>query len=114
MSTIPFSLPDINLGLTEINGKIYLDEEFVVIDVETSLLGEFSQDQQIVKIEPNAIDEIRLDRGMIKDKLCIRPKKRELLKVMPGTHTAELAMSIWRKYRDRAEQLVADVEARIG
>ncbi|MFQ5568611.1 MAG: hypothetical protein ACE5G0_02985 [Rhodothermales bacterium] len=110
MSTIPFQVEDV--GLTEIHGELYLDHEFLVFVVETALLGEFRKAQQVIKIEPRAVQEIRLDQGIIKDKLCIRPKKRELLQVMPGRFKAEVVLKIWVKHRKAAEALVEKVRER--
>ena len=112
MSSIPFQLPDIHGGFTEIKGLLYLDEEFLVLEIETALIGEFNKKQQVIKVEPAALADIRLERGVIKDRLCIRPKRRELLEVTPGKYLGELQLKLWRKYRERAEQLVAQVQER--
>lgn len=110
MNSIPFRLPDV--GLREISGVVYLDQEFLVLEVEDALLGEVDREEQTVKVEPSAVQEIRLDRSVLGDKLCIRPKKRDLLRVMPGTYTDELCLKLRKKYRERAEQLVDDVRRR--
>lgn len=109
MPTIPFQLPDIHYGLTEIKGTVYLDEEFLVLEVQTALFGEFEQEYQIIKIEPRALRDIRLERGLFKDRLRLWPKKDTLLNVMPGEHRVELKLKIWNRYRDEAEALVEQV-----
>jgi len=112
MTSIPFQLPDINLGLTEISGMVYLEEEFLVFEVETALLGEFGEEEQVIKVEPSALETIRLEHGVFRDRLCIRPKKREFLRVMPGTYKEELKLKVWRKYRAAVEQLVDEIRRR--
>ena len=112
MRPIPFQLPDLHGGLTEIKGNLYLDDEFLVFDLETALLGEFDKEHQVIKIEPRALAEIRLDPGVFRDRLCVRPKKRDLLTAMPGTYGTELVLKIWTRHRARAEHLVADVRRR--
>ena len=114
MHPIPFQLPDLNSGFTEVKGVLYLDDEFLVFRVETALLGEFDKEHQVIKIEPRALDEIRLEPGIFRDRLCVRPKKRELLTAMPGTYETELVLKIWNRHRARAEHLVADVRRRRG
>ncbi len=113
-SSIPFRLPDTNLGITENKGRLYLDEEFLVFEVSSSLSGLTNKKQQTVKIEPGALEEIRLDRGLFKDRLLIRPKNRELFRVMPGMYQDKdtLTMTIWKKYRADAEHLVDEVQRR--
>jgi len=112
MSGIPFQLPDI--GLREINGTIYLDDEFLVFEVEDAFIGEFDKEHMVIKVEPAALTDIRLDRGIIRDRLYIRPKKRDLLTVMPGTYSEALPLTMWNTQRRRAEQLVAAVRRRMG
>ena len=109
MSSIPFTLPDIDGGLTEIKGIIHLDDEFIVINFETAFLGEFGKKQKTVKIEPAAISEIRLDQGVFKDVICIRPKKTALLDAIPGSHLGELRLKVWRKRRSAASHFVQSV-----
>lgn len=111
MRSIPFTLPDD--GFTEVNGTIYLDAEFLVFEVVTALLGEFDKEHQVIKIEPSALEYIYLDEGIFRDKLVIRPKKRDLLTAMPGTYVEALTLKIWNKHRTQAEQLVTDVLQRI-
>lgn len=110
MSGIPFQLPDI--GLREINGTVYLDDEFLVFEVEDAFIGEFDKEHMVIKVEPAALADIRLDRGIIRDRLYIRPKKRDLLTVMPGTYGEALPLKMWNTQRPRAERLVEAVRRR--
>lgn len=112
MNSIPFQLPDI--GLREISGTLSLDDEFLIFDVEDALVGEFDKDQFVIKIEPRALDAIRLARGIVRDRICVRPKKRDLLAVMPGEYAQELQLKVWRTHRRAAEKLVEAVRRRMG
>ncbi len=113
-SSIPFQLPDTNLGLTENKGRLYLDEEFLVFEVSSGLSGGFKKKQQKIKIEPGALEAIRLDRGVFKDRLIVSPKSRELFRAMPRMYKDKdtLTMTIWKKYRADAEHLVDEVRRR--
>lgn len=108
MPGIPFTLPD--MGLREISGTIHLLDGMLVFDVVDALAGGFDKDHQVIKVAPSAIDEITLDRRLVRDRLFIRPKKDDLLKAMPGTHGVELPLRIWRNHRARVERLLEDVE----
>jgi len=110
MNEIPFQLPDI--GLREIHGTITLDDEFLVFRVEESLVGEFDKEQFTVKIEPAALADIRLDRGIVRDRICVRPKTRDLLAVIPGEYAEELQLKVWVTRRADAERLVHAVRRR--
>ena len=110
MNSIPFELPDI--GLREISGTLSLDSEFLVFHVEDALIGEFDKDHFTIQVEPRALANIRLDRGIVRDRICIRPKKRDLLAVMPGQYAEELQLKVWRIHREQAERLVSAVQRR--
>lgn len=110
MNSIPFKLPDV--GLYEIEGYLYFEEDFLVFDVEKSLFGEFEADEQTIKVEPSAIEEMEFKKGVFKDKLCIRPKKHDLLKAMPGSFKEELKLSLSRKQRDKVYQLIDEFNRR--
>lgn len=110
MNGIPFQLPDI--GLREIHGTVYLDDEFLVFEVEDAFIGEFDKEHMVIKVEPAALSDIRLDRGIIRDRLYIQPKKRDLLTVMPGTYSQALPLKVWNTQRRRAERLVEAVRRR--
>lgn len=110
---LPVHLPDLHGGLTELKGVLYLEDEFLVLEIDTLLLGEFSQEEQVIKIEPAALADVRLDRGLVRDRLCLRPKKRTLLEAVPGKHRGgEVQLRVWRTRRAQAEQLVEQVRRR--
>ena len=94
MGSVSFQLPDI--GLRELHGTLSLDAEFLVFEVEDALVGEFDAERYVVKIEPKALADIRLEEGIIRDQICVRPKKRDLLAVMPGRYAEELPLTISR------------------
>lgn len=110
MPGIPFHLPD--EGLREISGKIFLDDEYLILEVQDALMGEFDKEHQVIKVDPAALDEIHLERGVVRDRLFIRPRKNDLLEAMPGKHGVELPLKIWRKHRRRLEDLVDEVKRR--
>lgn len=113
MSRIPFSLPELHHGTTEVRGVLYLEDEFLVFEIETSLFGEFNKEQKLIKIEPKALQAIRFETGIFKDRICIRPKKADLLEALPGTFLREVALKVWRQHRRNAEQLVETIQWRI-
>lgn len=110
MDCIPFTLPDINFGLTEIKGFLYLEAEFLTFEVETAFLGDFDKEEQIIKIEPAALEAVFLEPGWLQDQLHIRPKKRNLLEALPGDYALEVPLKIWRKHRRKTQRLVGAVE----
>lgn len=113
VNSIPFQLPDANWGMTEIKGLLYLDEEFLVFDVRTGVSGGAKKKRHVIKIEPRALKAIRLDQGVMRDHLAVKPKERDLFRAMPGMYKGkdELTMKIHPRYRADAEHLVDEVRA---
>lgn len=108
MIRIPFTLPDV--GLREIRGLVYLDEGFLVLRMQNALLGVLDTEQDTFKIEPRALAEIRIRRGLLRDRLVIAPKRMELLDLVPGEHLSSVELRVWRKYRPELQRLVAACE----
>ena len=114
--TIPaldFTLPDIHGGFTEIEGAVYLDDEFLVLDMAVSTLGGIRKKSRVIKIEPRALYSITMKRGLVKDRICLRPKKEDLLAAVPGEHRGEVQLRIWRIHRLDTKRLIKEVRRRM-
>ena len=109
LDSVPFKLEDTNMGLTENSGLLYMDEEFLVFDMQSGLKGVTRPERHQVKIDPKAISSIRLKHGTTKDILLIKPKKTKLLQVIPGDHKHEVKLKIKKKHRMAAERIVQRV-----
>ncbi len=107
MPLIPFKLPDD--GFTELKGTVRADDEFVILHIETSLMGEFNKKQRVVKIEHKALEDAYLKKGLIRDRICLVPKGEELFKAIPGTHIGELVLKTSRKNRADAYDLIETI-----
>jgi hypothetical protein len=112
MRPIPFELPD--TGLREITGKLYVEEPYLVFEVTDGLLGAFDKENQVIKIEIDALDEIHFKKGIVKDKLYIRSKKRDLLDAMPGKYDGVLMLKIWKTHRPAAEEIRGLLQAHLS
>lgn len=104
---IPFKLPDD--GLHEIEGFVYLADGLLVLDVKRAFLGIGDGDRKIIKVAPTALDDVVLERGLVRDKLRVCPRRLDLLEAVPGTHPREVVLRIGRKHRPWAEDLVDEL-----
>lgn len=108
-SRILFRAADV--GLREIKGALYLeDDEFLVIDIENALVGEFDTKRQLIKVAPRALKEVRLEERRFRDRLYVRPNGPDLLEAMPGSHVVELELKIHPKYREHVDRLLYDLD----
>ena len=109
MNRIAFTLPNVGImELHEVEGIIWLEDGFLVIQVKRKLLGMMEDEPEMVKIEPSALRDIYLKRRMFKDRLVLVPKKRDLLDSLPGKHVSDVRLRIWRSKRGQVEQLIRD------
>jgi hypothetical protein len=99
--------------LTEIKGAVYLDTEFLVLDMEVASWGGLQKKDRIIKIEPKALDFVSFRRGLVKDQICLRPKSETFLNAVPGNHRGEVQLRIWRKYRLDGKLLVQELRRRM-
>ena len=110
MDSIPFQLASTAMGAKEHSGLLYLDDEFLVFEVQSGISGLSKNDEQIIKIEPSALVTIMVEQGLVKDTLYVQPKKETLLAVMPGSNKEVLKLSIAKRYRAATEDLVQRLE----
>lgn len=109
MNRLEFTLPDV--GLREIGGLVWVEDGFVVIQLSNKLIGLVDEEKDIIKIEPTALRDIRIQKRPFKDRLILAPKRRDLLDAIPGKHANDVRLRIWRTKRSKTEQLIIDVKA---
>lgn len=109
MNRISFTLPDV--GLREIKGLAYVEDDYLVLRVENALLGLIDQEAEVVKIEPSALQSVEHRRGIFRDRLVLRPKQPTLLDVIPGDHVTSVELRVPRKERPILEALLDEYAA---
>ncbi len=109
MNRITFTLPDV--GLREIRGMVYVADGFLVLKIQNALLGMLDTEKEIVRIEPGALEDLRIKRGLFVDRLVLQPRRMDLLDLIPGEHRVAVQLRVWRKYRRELERLIEEFEA---
>ena len=109
MNRIAFTLPD--NGLREIEGLVWIEDGFLMIEVKNKLLGLIDEDTNLIKIEPGALGDVYIKRRPFKDRMVLVPRKRELLDAMPGKHVNEVSLKIWNRRRSQVLEMVAELRA---
>jgi len=109
MNRIKFTLASVGLlELMEVEGIVWIEDGFLVLEIKQSLAGLVDTDNEVVKIEPSALNDIFIQRRWFKDRLVLVPKKRELLDVIPGKHVNDVRLRIWRTKRSEVENLIEE------
>ncbi len=106
-SSVPFKLSSTDMGFTEHEGLLYLENEFLVFDLQSGIAGGQKEDRHVIKVEPAALQDIEIKAGAVYDNLLIWPKKEKLLLAIPGNHKdGQIKLSVKRKHREALEKIV--------
>jgi hypothetical protein len=106
MNRVPFSLPDV--GFREIRGLAFVDDEFLVLKIEDSFAGFADKNTHVIKMLPSALEDVSVRRGLASDRMIIRPKRSELLDIVPGQHASALELKVKKKHAADLERVLAD------
>jgi hypothetical protein len=114
MISVPFEISEVHAGFSEARGIMRLEDDFLVFQVQVVTMGLFKRSPETIKIEFGAIDEVRLEKRLVSDRVYIRPRRLRFLEVMPGKHAMEVRLKVKRKHRTRALLLVDSIRRRKG
>ena len=106
MRSVPFQISEVHGGLTEGHGVAYVEDEYLVLEVQTALLGLFKRDAETYHIDLTDLDTVRYRRGLWKDKLRLRTRPLDALDGVPGVQKGELCLHIARRHRDELDVLL--------
>jgi len=109
MNRIEFTLPEV--GLREVEGFVWIEDGYLVLEVTDKLLGLVDSDTNLIKIEPNALTDLHIKYRPFKDSLVLSPKKIDLLEAVPGKHASSVQLKIWKTKRKQVMELVAEFKA---
>jgi hypothetical protein len=107
--SLPITISEVHGGFSEAAGTLRLTDEYLIIQVQVTVMGMVKQKPLTVKIAPEALHSANYRRRPFKDRITLRPWKTSLLEAVPGKHEGEVELRVKRAYRDEAEGLVADI-----
>jgi hypothetical protein len=110
---VPFQIPELNTGFREVRGVMYLEPEMFVLDVESGIPGGFKRDRHTVKLATHAIATIESKRGVIYDRISVRPVDQSHFDRLPWPIVGKLTLRIARKHRREADSIVRLVRMRM-
>jgi hypothetical protein len=110
--TVPFTIQNVFQGFAETEGILSVDDtdlklEFVTAD---SLLGLLKSDVHEVRLPLNGIEEIAFRKGLFGCSLVIRVAEMRRASDVPNFKRGEILLSIAKKHRSAAAELVASVQ----
>jgi hypothetical protein len=106
MLSVPFQIREVHGGLTEGHGVAYVDDEFLVLEVQTAFLGLFKKEPQTYRIDLTDLESVRYKKGLWKDKLRLRTLPLDVLDAVPGVQRGELCLLFARKDRAALDVLL--------
>ena len=106
--TLPFSVPDLFVGLAEGTGLAKATPEELTLEfvIKDSVVNVFKSGMKEIHIPRAEIDAVRLKRGWFGAKVLIRVKSLKWLAELPGCENGEVTLHIARKDREQAGDFV--------
>ena len=89
---------------------VHVEDGFLVLAVEDAFLGMADTQKRTVKIAPEALTDLSIKRGLVRDRLVIEPKGAALLETVPGKHRTAVNLRVSRRQRRDLEALVDEFE----
>lgn len=113
MNSVPFSL-DIFGGLGRCEGILRDEGSYLAVEFQNAdaLAGIIKSDVKVIRVALRDLQSVTLTKGWLGMgfagvKIILNAGKMETLKDIPGMVQGKVALSISRKNREAAEQLVA-------
>jgi hypothetical protein len=106
MRSVPFTISEVHGGLTEGHGVAYIEDEYLVLEVQTAFLGLFKRDPEVYRIDLTDLESVRHKRGLRKDRLRLRTHTLDVLDPVPGVSKGELCLLVHRKDREALDVLL--------
>ncbi len=99
MTSVPFMTNEAHGGLTMVRGTFGVDDEDVVFEVQTSLLGLFKRAPHTYRFDLTDLEEVHHRRGLLRDTLCIRTQPMDRATQVPGSKDGTLTLRVKRQHR---------------
>ncbi|HLT46439.1 MAG TPA: hypothetical protein VK002_04355 [Rubricoccaceae bacterium] len=106
MLSVPFEIGEVHGGFSEAHGVAYVEDEYLVLEVQTAFLGMFKKDPRTYWIDLTDLESVRYKRGLRKDRLTLRASTLDVLDAVPGVQKGELRLLVRRKDRGALDVLL--------
>lgn len=105
--TVPFTIPDVNLGLTEVKGLLKVTGEEITLEFESkdAFVGMIKSDLKEVRISFDDIERVEWKKGFFSSKMSIFGKSMRVVSEIPGADHGKITLKFRRRDRDRAADI---------
>ncbi len=97
--SVPFKITEIHGGISEAHGSAYVDDEALVLELQTTVLSMFKQAPKQFRIELTDLESVEHKRGLFGDKVTLRTRPFDLIAGIPGVAEGKLCLRMKRKDR---------------
>jgi hypothetical protein len=98
MRSVPFTISDVHGGLSEAHGAAYIEDEDLVLEVQTTVLSLIKQTPRVFHIELVDLESVEYKRGLLGDKLLLRTRPLDRLSGVPGVQGRRRSRQRRRRY----------------
>lgn len=99
MQSVPFKINEVHGGLSSGHGAAYVDEEDLVLEIQTALFSFVKQRPKVYRIDLTDLESVEYDKGFREDRLTLRTRPMDRLAGVPGVAEGQLCLRFARKDR---------------
>ena len=110
---VPFRIPDLDSGLKEVRGVMYLEPEVLVLDIESGFSGLSRPERHTVKLETSVIEGFDLAHGLAYDRVSVRLSDQSHFERLPWPIVGKLVLRTSRRNRRETDSIVRMVRMRM-
>jgi hypothetical protein len=110
--SVPFTIESVFQGFAETQGILSVDGTDLKLEFQTSdnILGLLKSGVREVRLPLDKVEEIRFRKWLFSCSIIIRMAEMRVASEVPNFKQGEIRLSISRKHRQAAEDLVAAVQ----
>jgi len=108
---VPFEITNLNHGFQKASGLIKLEEEQILCEfrVVDAFLGMIKSDVKETRIPLSDLHSVKFKKGFFRSKIIFEAQSLRVFDRVPGSEQGEWEVSIKRKDRDEARDLVSKI-----
>ena len=100
MQSVPFEIEQSGPGLSRSRGVVYVDDEELVFEVQTTLVGFIERRPKAYRFDLVDLESVRYKKGFRQDRLTLRTRPLDIITAIPGAAQGELCLVFKRACRD--------------
>lgn len=113
---IPFKIATTEMNLSESTGILRFEQNQIELEFQTidAVLGLIKSQVKTVSLSLSEIQEVKLNKGWLSDKLWIQAKRMKSFEQFPGSKQGSVSLTVKKLHRKDVEYLVSAINLKLS